>query len=76
MEALLRFIEAIRKDGGPPVEPNTLLFKHRILDSLNVLNLIGYVEEHIARQLEDQEVIMSNFESARRIIDHFFQGRD
>ena len=75
MEALLQFIEAIRKDGGPALEPDTLLFKDRILDSLNVLNLIGYVEERIGRPLEDQEVIMKNFESARKIVESFLEGR-
>ena len=72
MHELLAFIQSIRKDGGPPVDPQTLLFKQRVLDSLNVLSLIGYVEQHLGRPLEDREVNMQNFESASKIVATFF----
>ena len=76
MDELLAFIQSIRKDGGLPVKPDTLLFKERVLDSLNVLSLIGYVEQRLGRSLEDREVNMRNFESASKIVAAFFEGVD
>jgi acyl carrier protein len=71
MDELLRFIASLHKEGGPAIGPDTLLFKDRILDSLNVLSLIGYVEEKMGRRLQDDEVTMQNFESAAKIADTF-----
>jgi len=75
MDELLRFIGGLRKESGIPVGPDTLLFKDKVLDSLNILSLIGYVEERIGRRLLDDEVSMQNFESARKISEAFFQER-
>jgi acyl carrier protein len=71
MDELLRFITSLRKEGGPASGPDTLLFKDKVLDSLNVLSLIGYVEERIGRRLQDDEVTMQNFESPRKIAETF-----
>ena len=73
MNELLRFIASIRKEGTLPPGPDTLLIKDKVIDSLNILNLIGYVEERIGRRLADDEVTMRNFESASRIAATFFQ---
>jgi len=76
MEELLGFIASIRKDEKMAIQPDTLLFKDKVLDSLNILSLIGYVEERLGRRLLDDELIMKNFESAQTIHTTFFKGQD
>jgi acyl carrier protein len=61
----------IKKGGASKVTPDTLLFKQHILDSMNILDLIGYVEKKTGRRLKDEEIIMTNFQSARAIIKAF-----
>jgi len=55
------------------ITPDTLLFKSKILDSMNILDLIGYVEKQIGRRLKDTEISMENFRSVRMIADTFFK---
>ncbi len=64
----------IKKRGEAKVAPDTLLFKERLLDSMNILDLIGYVEKKIGRRLKDEEIVMTNFQSARAIINAFSNG--
>lgn len=64
----------IKKGGATKVAPDTLLFKERLLDSMNILDLIGYVEKKIGRRLKDEEIVMTNFQSARAMINAFSNG--
>lgn len=69
---LIRFIERrVLKNRGPRIRATTPLFRHRLVDSMNVLYLIGYVEHALGRQLRDQEIVMSNFDSVRAIVKAF-----
>jgi len=73
MQALIDFIKRISRDKQASIQPDTLLFKEKILDSINILDLLGHVEKRIGRRLKDEEVIMPNFESARKIAEKFFE---
>lgn len=48
-----------------------MLFKERLIDSMNILILIGYVEQKLERRLTDDEVIMSHFDSVDTIVETF-----
>jgi acyl carrier protein len=76
MDDLLRFMQSITKNETVVIGPDTLVFREKILDSMNILSLIGYVEERLGRRLEDEEVTMQNFESAGRIFASFLEGSD
>jgi acyl carrier protein len=69
---LLEFIASISKNKAQSLDLQTMLFKDKVLDSINILNLIGYVEGYLGRRLTDDEMIMPNFESAQKMIEVFF----
>ena len=75
-EQLLKFIRSVLlEDKGVVVSADTLLFKEQLLNSMNILHLIGYVEKSLDRRLGDEEIVMSNFQSVKAIADAFFEGR-
>jgi len=43
---------------------------------MNILDLLGYIEKQLGRQLSNDEVVMSNFESVRRITEIFLKDHD
>ncbi|MDQ3856010.1 MAG: acyl carrier protein [Chloroflexota bacterium] len=69
---LIEFIVARAGEGAPEITPDTQLFREKVLDSMNILDLIGYVEVHLGRRLSDDELVMSSFESVRAITRAFF----
>jgi len=72
-EQLIKFIKSIRLDKEQSIDQDTLLFKEKVLDSMNILDLMGYVEKHLERKLTDEEIVMSNFESVRKIVETFLK---
>lgn len=72
-EQLLKFISTLA-GGRVVVDAATLLFEERVLDSMNILNLMGYVEKRLGRRLRDEEVTMPNFISVRQIVAVFFNN--
>jgi len=70
---LINFIQTkIVKDPSIVITPETLLFKGKLIDSMNILDIIGFIEAKISRRLTDDEVIMQNFNSPQEILNHFF----
>ena len=72
-EQLLKFIRNICKNKQVIIRPETLLFKERVLDSMNILDLMGYIEKELGRRLTDSEITASNFESVGKIEQTFFK---
>ena len=73
-EQLIKFIKSIRRDKEQSIDQDTLLFKEKVLDSMNILDLMGYVEKHLERKLTDDEIVMINFESVRKIVETFLNA--
>ena len=73
-ESLIKFIKSICRNKKQPINSNTLLFKEKVLDSMNILDLMGYIEKHLGRRLTNDEVVMSNFESTQKITEVFFEN--
>ncbi|MFL5733266.1 MAG: hypothetical protein ACJ78Q_08700 [Chloroflexia bacterium] len=72
-DELIQFIQDnLIEDKGVRVNADTLLFKEKLIDSMNVLHLIGYLEKRLDRRLADEEIVMSNFQSVRAMADAFF----
>jgi acyl carrier protein len=72
---LLDFVRRrLLKRKGIRVDADTLLFETKLIDSINILYLIGYVEKALGRRLTDAEVVMSNFRSVRVIANTFLRG--
>ncbi len=75
-EKLIQFIKNICRDKKRPIEPDTLLFNEKVLDSMNILDLLGYIEKKLSRRLNNDEVVMSNFESVRKITEVFLKDHE
>lgn len=74
-ETLLDFVRRrLLKQKGVRVDADTPLFESRLIDSMNILYLIGYVEKAIGRRLTDDEIVMSNFRTVRVIANTFLHG--
>lgn len=67
--AIERFIidEILIGDEQTRIEPNQSLLDSGILDSLALLRLIGYIEEHFGVTIDDGEVVPENFETINDI---------
>lgn len=68
---LVRWLD--RRFGKPGVcfEADTLLFEHRRIDSIRILELIAWTERAIGRRIADADIRMDNFQSASRIAEVF-----
>lgn len=74
-EQLLEFVRRrLLKQKMARVDADTPLFERRLIDSINILYLIGYVEKALGRRLTDDEIVMSNFRSVRVIANTFLHG--
>lgn len=73
-ERLLDFVRRrLLKQKGVRVDADTPLFESRLIDSINILYLIGYVEKALGRRLTDDEIVMSNFRTVRVIARTFLR---
>jgi acyl carrier protein len=74
-EKLLDFVRRrLLKQKGTQVDADTPLFESKLIDSINILYLIGYVEKGLGRRLTDDEIVMSNFRTVRVIANTFLRG--
>jgi acyl carrier protein len=73
-ERLLDFVrKRLVKNRRLRVEGQTPLFEKRLIDSINILYLIGYVEKALGRRLRDDELVMSNFRTVETIVSTFLR---
>lgn len=50
-----------------PIEADSTLFSSGLLDSVAMMNLIGFVEEKARIEVRPSDVTLDNFDTARRI---------
>lgn len=68
-EMLVEFL----KDGmniDQPVAPDTELFSTGLLDSVELVSLIAFVEQNAMINVRPAEVTLDNFDTVARIIDY------
>lgn len=70
-DKLLAFISDIAKTE---VTRDTRLFSDRVLDSMNILDLIGFIEKQLKRRLHEDEITMRHFETPATILSTFFSS--
>lgn len=58
-------------DEGVVLDADTPLFEDGLINSINILALIGFVEFRVGRRLGDSEILMPNFRSVRAIVSTF-----
>jgi acyl carrier protein len=74
-QRLLDFVQRrLVKPRRLTVDAQTPLFESRLIDSMNILYLIGYVEKKLGRRLTNQELVMSNFRTVDVIAKKFLRS--
>lgn len=73
-EGLLNFVrQRLVMHKGVRIDAETPLFENKLIDSMNILYLIGYVEKALGRRLTDDEIVMSNFRTVQVITNRFLR---
>jgi len=52
------------------ITDDTLLFSSGILDSLNVLDLVSFVEKSIGQPIPPTDILLENFDSVNNILNY------
>ena len=60
-----------RPENATEVEPETALFDRGVIDSLQILQLIAFVEEILGIVVPDRQARLRNFRSVRCIAETF-----
>jgi len=62
----------LRDDLGvtDAVDGNTELFSSGLLDSVSMVNLIGFIEDKASVNIRPGDVTLENFDSISRIVDY------
>jgi acyl carrier protein len=72
LEDLVAYINReLLKGRGAPIAPDTPLFEDSLIDSLNILQLIAFVEVRLGRAIPDHDIVMDRFRTPRRITEAF-----
>lgn len=72
LEDLVAYINReLLKGRGAPIDPDTQLFEDGLIDSLNILQLIAFVEVRLGRAIPDRDIVMDRFRTPRRITEAF-----
>lgn len=73
---LLEYIKSkLLKEKNTTLTASTKLFEEGFIDSMNILDLIGFVEKKIGKKLNSEEIIMKNFKSVSTIINAFLNEK-
>jgi acyl carrier protein len=72
LRALVVFVNHELLAGrGVEVNADTALFDDGLIDSLNILRLIAFVETRRGRAIPDREIVMDRFRTPRAIAEAF-----
>lgn len=72
-QQLIDFIEksVSGKKNTLKIKPDTGLFSEHVLDSMNILDLIGYVKKTTGKELSEDDLVMSKWSSVDAICQNF-----
>jgi 2-hydroxymuconate-semialdehyde hydrolase len=72
IDLLIGFVNHELLDGRAViVDAETPLFEDGLIDSLNILRLIAFLETRRGREIPDRDVVMSRFHNVRTIVESF-----
>lgn len=76
-EILRKYIaETILFSDHYPYADTDGFMEHGILDSVNVMELVGFLERGFGIQVRDQEIVPENFDSIQRLSDFIRRKAD
>ena len=53
--------------NGYPYSDDTSFLENGVVDSMNVMELVAYVEDHFKINVEDSEIVPANFDSVTNL---------
>jgi acyl carrier protein len=68
IDAIIEFINDELLDEPEDIVKDTSLFQDRILDSLNLVMLIGFLEEKFGIKIKTSEVSIENLDTVAKMI--------
>lgn len=68
--------ENILFSSGYPYPDDASFLEEGIIDSMNVMELVNYVEQHFDLDVEDHEIIPDYFDSINKIADYIQQKKN
>ena len=72
LDALVAFVSReLVRDCSVAIDADTPLFEDGLIDSLNILQLIAFVEARRGRAIPDREIVMDRFRTPRAIAESF-----
>lgn len=78
LQALVAYVNrellAAPRAEGLEIDADTPLFADGLIDSLNILRLIAFVEARRGRPIPDRDIVMDRFRTARAIVQSFLSG--
>ncbi|MEN4012645.1 MAG: acyl carrier protein [Chloroflexota bacterium] len=54
-------------NDGYPYSDETSFLENGVIDSMNVMEIVAFVEESFGVDVEDREIVPSNFDSIRNV---------
>ncbi|MEW6502881.1 MAG: acyl carrier protein [Chloroflexota bacterium] len=57
-------------NDGYPYSEETSFLENGIVDSMNVMEIVAYVEETFGVRVEDREIIPANFDSVKNLANY------
>jgi acyl carrier protein len=72
-QQLIEFIEGTVVKGNctTKIKTDTGLFSEHVLNSMNILDLIGYVRKTTGKELSEDDLVMSKWSSVDTICENF-----
>lgn len=67
VDAILEFVNDTAPVAEGTLAPDTSLFRANVLDSLNLVGLISFVEEKFGIRVHPMDVTVDNFDTANSI---------
>lgn len=55
---------------GEPVEPGTDLLLTGLVDSLGVIRIVTWLEDHLQIEIDPVDVVLENFQTVERMVDY------
>lgn len=73
---LITFIRTrLIKNQKIQIDENTLLFEKQYIDSMTILDLIGFIEKEGGKKLSSNDIVMENFRTVRAICHKFLNEK-
>lgn len=72
-ECIIKQYPLVRKRGIRKDEP---LLENGILDSIGILDLVGYLEEEFGIVVDDEDLVPDNFQTIERLVNFVSQKRN